>query len=87
MASYVHTAIIFIILVVFMYTVYIKKYSSDKIYNMMETVTDMSTDECEAAFYADGETFYEAGKYACGPVINKLVAPRQHASSIYKSMS
>lgn len=72
MASYVHTAIIFLILVVFMYTVYIKTYSSDIIYDMMETVTHMSSDECEAAFSTDAGTFYEEGKYACGPVPDNL---------------
>ena len=68
MASYLHTAIIFLVLVVCVYTVYVKNFSSDAIYDGLQTVAGYSTAQCESIFSAGGTTFFEAGKYACGPV-------------------
>ena len=39
MASYLHTGIIFIVLVTCVYTVYVKSYSSDLIYDGLHTVS------------------------------------------------
>merc|ERR1719399_713087 len=71
MASYVHTAVIFVILVSFVFTVYVKKYGSDEVYMMLQTTVGYSEDECKTIFSANGDvasTFFEKGKYACGPV-------------------
>jgi SSS family transporter len=71
MASYVHTAVIFIILVCFTFTVYVKKYGSDEVYEMLSTTVGYSDDDCKKIFSSEGtvaSTFWEAGKYACGPV-------------------
>lgn len=68
LASYLHTTIIFGILVTMVFMVYIKVYSSDQIYDFLENTVSLSTTECEAIFSKDGETFFEAGTYACGPV-------------------
>ncbi|CAJ1445589.1 unnamed protein product [Effrenium voratum] len=68
MASYLHTAIIFLVLVVCVYTVYVKEFSSDLIYTGLQTVSGYTTAQCEALYSANGTTFFEAGKYSCGPV-------------------
>lgn len=68
MASYLHTAIIFIVLVICVYTVYVKNFSSDFIYERLQTVAGYSTAQCQSIFSSGGTTFFEAGKYACGPV-------------------
>jgi len=68
LASYIHTAIIFIVLVICVYTVYVKESSTDQIYMGLQMVKDYSSAECERIFSAGGKSFYEAGKYSCGPV-------------------
>eukprot|EP00968_Pinguiococcus_pyrenoidosus_P021896 scaffold2952_cov312-Pinguiococcus_pyrenoidosus.AAC.11 len=77
MASYIHTAIIFVILVVFVFSVYVKEFSSDIIYDWLEQTTSYSDEECEAIFSEDGTTdtsFFldsdgeNADGWACGPV-------------------
>jgi len=71
MSSYFHTAIIFAILVSFVFTVYVKKYGSDKVYDMLAITTSYTDDECKEIFSTDGTaatTFWEKGKYACGKV-------------------
>eukprot|EP00438_Fugacium_kawagutii_P007606 Skav200640 [mRNA] locus=scaffold353:233708:235454:+ [translate_table: standard] len=68
MASYLHTAIIFLVLVICVYTVYVKNFSSDLIYDGLQTVSGYSMAECESIFSSGGTTFFEAGKYACGAV-------------------
>ena len=68
MASYLHTAIIFLILVVCVYTVYVKEFSTDSIYEGLMQVSSYSTAQCEQIFHRDSQTFFELGKYACGPV-------------------
>eukprot|EP00439_Symbiodinium_sp_Y106_P043019 s5681_g5.t1 len=68
MASYLHTAIIFLVLVVCVYTVYVKNFSSDMIYAGLQQVSSYSTAQCEEIFKQGTQTFFEPGKYACGPV-------------------
>lgn len=68
MASYLHTAIIFIVLVVSVYTVYVKSYSSDLIYDGLQTVSGRTPAECTEIYSQGNTSFYEAGTYACGPV-------------------
>ncbi|CAK0824289.1 unnamed protein product [Prorocentrum cordatum] len=68
-ASYVETTIVFLALVVCVYTVYVKEYSSDLIYDSLQAISGMTESECVARFMKDGVTFYEAGTYSCGPVV------------------
>lgn len=71
LASYIHTAIIFIVLVVCVYTVYVKTSSTDAIYSGLETVRSMPEALCQTIFSNNGTsagTFFEQGKYSCGPV-------------------
>jgi len=71
LASYIHTAIIFLVLVICVYTVYVKDSSTDMIYDMLQTVSGYSTTDCELIFSSSNTaatTFFKAGKYSCGPV-------------------
>jgi len=68
LASYLHTAIIFFVLVICVYTVYVKQFSTDIVYDGLQRTISYTTDECEAIFISGGKTFFEAGKYACGAV-------------------
>jgi len=68
LASYIHTTIIFVVLIVSIYTVYVKQSSTDAVYEGLQTVSGMTTAACETAFSAAGTTFFKAGKYSCGPV-------------------
>lgn len=71
LASYIHTAIIFAVLILMVFLVYVKIYSSDVIYSFLDTVINYTEDECKLIWSANGtieSTFYEEGVYACGPV-------------------
>jgi len=71
MASYIHTSIIFLVLVISVYTVYVKESSTDGIYDGLQLVSSYSEDMCKALFSTDGTaatTFFKAGSYSCGPV-------------------
>jgi len=69
LASYIHTVIIYAVLITMIFLVYVKIYSSDEIYDLLDNTVSKTQEQCEAIFSnADGETFYEPGLYACGPV-------------------
>jgi len=67
LASYVHTAVIFVILLIMVYTIYVKEYSSDDIYTMLEQTVDHSRDECEIIFSKNYQcTENQALTHDCG---------------------
>jgi len=68
LASYLHTAIIFLVLVICVYTVYVKEFSSDQIYAGLQTVSGYSEAQCTDIFSSKGESFFKVGTYSCGPV-------------------
>ena len=69
LASCIHTAIIFLVLVICVYTVYVKDSSTDIIYDLLQTVSGYSTTECELIFKdSSGISFFKAGEYSCRPV-------------------
>lgn len=70
LASYLHTAIIFLVLVTCVYTVYVKEFSSDLIYDGLQTVSGYSDAECTALYSSGGVSFFKPGAYACGPVVD-----------------
>ena len=73
MASYIHTSIIFLVLVVSVYTVYVKVASTDEIYDGLQTVSGYTADECEVIFstaQSAATTFFKAGSYSCGAVVD-----------------
>lgn len=72
-ASYVHTTIIFAVLITMITMVYIKKYSSDEIYDYLEKTVSYTDEQCQMIYSTDGTvatTFYDDTKYTCGPVPN-----------------
>jgi urea-proton symporter len=83
LASYLHTAIIFGVLVTMVFTVYVKDYSTDQIYAFLNQTVSYTTEQCEAIFMnpETNETFFEARKYACGPV------PGNHRGSYLTMLS
>jgi len=50
LASYIHTAIIFVILLIMVYSIYIKNYSTDIIYDYLDQTVDHSYEECQIIF-------------------------------------
>ena len=69
LSSYIHTCIIFAVLITMVFLVYIKVYSSDQIYDFLEATVSFNTTECQAIYsHTNGTTFFVPGKYACGPV-------------------
>ncbi|KAL7538121.1 hypothetical protein ACHAXR_008300 [Thalassiosira sp. AJA248-18] len=75
MASYLHTMIIFAVLITMITIVYIKVYSSDQIYAFLDQTVSYTEDECKAIYSTDGtieSSFFldaSGGKtMACGPV-------------------
>jgi urea-proton symporter len=51
------------------FLVYVKMYSSDEIYDLLNNTVDKTTEQCEIIFSdAAGNSFYEPGRYACGQV-------------------
>ena len=69
LASYIHTSVIMIILVVMIVQVYLKSYGSDQIYDMLEQTVSMTPAACAAHYSTASGSFYGDGSgYACGPV-------------------
>merc|ERR1711904_12721 len=68
LASYLHTGIIFVVLVICIYTVYVKEASTDLVYMGLEQTKNYTEKECNYLFSKGGKSFYEKGLYACGPV-------------------
>lgn len=68
LASYIHTVIIFAVLITMIFIVYIKVYSSDTIYQFLDMTVKYNETECAAIYSNDQGSFYEQGKFACGPV-------------------
>ena len=70
LSAYLHTALIMGVLVTMIFVVYIKVYSSDSIHTFLEQTSNYSLDDCKEIFSNPdtGETFFEPGVYACGPV-------------------
>jgi SSS family transporter len=83
MASYLHTVIIFAVLITMITLVYIKIYSSDQIYSFLANTVSYTEEQCMALFSTEGTvetTFFYSGskddlgattgtpQYACGPV-------------------
>jgi len=76
LADYVHVTVTFIVLIIAVYTVYVKQLGSDIIYNGLQTVASYSPDNCKSIFspVSPGSqvlqnTFFAPGNYACGPVV------------------
>ena len=75
MATYLHTIIIFIVVLTMITIVYIKAYSSDMIYTYLQQTVSFTPEQCTNIYSADGmgtDSFYldDSGKktMACGPV-------------------
>jgi urea-proton symporter len=68
LSTYIHTVLIYFVLITMIFLVYIKIYSSDQIYDFLEKLSKYSKEDCEAIYSNNDVTFYEEGKYACGPV-------------------
>ena len=68
-ASYLHTTIIFAVLITMITMVYVKVYSSDQIYDYLENTVSAEVADCESVYkYDNGTTFYDPDVYACGAV-------------------
>lgn len=79
MASYLHTMIIFAVLITMISVVYIKVYSADQMYDFLDQTVSYTTEQCEAIYSTDGtpETSFfmdDSGKkqMACGPVAGNV---------------
>jgi SSS family transporter len=71
LASYIHTVIIYAVLITMIFIVYVKVYSSDTIYRFLDQTVSYSDEECAEIFSTDGTantTFFVKGDYACGNV-------------------
>jgi len=71
LASYIHTVIIFAVLILMVFVVYVKVYSSDQIYTFLDSTISYTQEECEQIYSTDNSvetTFYDEDKYACGMV-------------------
>ena len=67
LASYIHTVVIFGVLITMVFVVYVKTYSSDQIYDFLDNTVSMTEAECMAVYnYPDG--VYDSSLFACGPV-------------------
>ncbi|KAI2510407.1 sodium solute symporter [Fragilaria crotonensis] len=68
LACYIHTGVIFMVLIIMVFTVYIKVYSSDQIYVFLDKVVNYSDVDCQYIFQDGTTTFWVPHKYICGPV-------------------
>lgn len=68
-ASYIHTAIIFSVLITMITMVYVKVYSTDQIYEYLDNTVSATEADCESVYsMKNGTTFYDPSLYACGPI-------------------
>jgi len=70
-ASYIHTTIIFGVLITMILIVYIKEYSSDEIYDLLDTNVNLSEDQCKIWYSTENSietTHYPDDTYSCGQV-------------------
>ena len=68
-ASYLHTVIIFAVLILMTSMVYICRYSSGEIYDFLENTVSHTKDECEKIYsYKNGTSFYVDERYVCGKI-------------------
>ena len=79
MASYLHTMIIFVVVITMITIVYIKVYSSDLIYEYLANTIAYTEEQCSNIFSKDGkgtDSFYldADGKkqMSCGPVVGNV---------------
>jgi len=71
LASYIHTVIIFAVLILMVFVVYVKVYSSDQIYDYLAATVSYTEEECQQIYSTDNSvesTFYDPDSYACGQV-------------------
>jgi len=71
LASYIHTVIIYAVLILMVFVVYVKVYSSDQIYTFLDLTVTYGEEECKQIFSYNNtveSTFFVPGDYACGPV-------------------
>lgn len=71
LASYIHTVIIFAVLILMVFIVYVKVYSSDQIFDYLAATVSYSDDECAQIYSTENSvesTFFDPSTYACGPV-------------------
>jgi len=71
LASYIHTVIIFAVLILMVFVVYIKVYSSDQIFDFLDQTVSYSEEECQKIYSTENSvntTFYDSSTYACGEV-------------------
>merc|ERR1711935_1148203 len=71
LASYIHTVIIFAVLILMIFVVYIKVYSSDQIFPYLDQTVTYSEEECQKIYSTENSvdsTFYDSKLYACGEV-------------------
>eukprot|EP00529_Nitzschia_sp_RCC80_P014810 CAMPEP_0113486738 /NCGR_PEP_ID=MMETSP0014_2-20120614/25149_1 /TAXON_ID=2857 /ORGANISM="Nitzschia sp." /LENGTH=717 /DNA_ID=CAMNT_0000380415 /DNA_START=112 /DNA_END=2265 /DNA_ORIENTATION=- /assembly_acc=CAM_ASM_000159 len=71
LASYIHTVIIFAVLIIMVFIVYIKVYSSDSIYDFLDQTVSYNETQCQQIYSVNGTvegTFFEPRNFACGPV-------------------
>ena len=57
LASYIHTSIIFVVLLMMIYTIYVSKFSSDLIWEMLKKTTSYSVSDCKHIFSEDFDGF------------------------------
>jgi len=71
LASYIHTVIIFAVLILMVFIVYVKVYSSDQIFDYLAATVSYTEEECQQIYSTDNSvesTFYDAATYACGQI-------------------
>jgi len=59
LASYLHTGIIFVVLVISIYTVYVKEFSTDLIYMGLEQTKSYTEDQCKSLFSSGGKSYFD----------------------------
>jgi urea-proton symporter len=70
LASYIHTSIIFGVVITMVFVVYVKTYSSDQIYVFLNQTVSYSVEQCKEIFMnpETNVTFFHPETFACGPV-------------------
>lgn len=67
-ADYIYVVVMFIILIIFIWTVWVKTLGTDLIWNGLATVAGYTSDQCRTIFANPPISFWVAGQYACGAI-------------------
>merc|ERR1712216_141493 len=81
LASYIHTSIIFVVLLMMIYTIYVSEFSSNQIWTMIKETSSYTEEECRHIFSEDFVQGTGSRHTRCGPLCRTKTRTRRHRAN------